>query len=46
LRFLELNGRTWGQRDTDIDAGMVERVGAGAGALEDMTAWIADRAQA
>lgn len=43
ILFLERNGRRWGAADTDRDAGMVERIAAGAVELNEVRAWIDDR---
>jgi death-on-curing protein len=43
-RFLDANGLAWGQPDVETDAGLVERVAAGAASHEDVVAWIHERA--
>jgi death-on-curing protein len=43
ILFLERNGRRWGEPDTERDAGMVERIAAGAVGLDEVRVWISDR---
>lgn len=43
ILFLERNGRRWGEPDTDRDAGMVERIAAGAVELDEVRTWITGR---
>jgi death-on-curing protein len=42
-RFLDANGRAWGPPDVDADAGLVERVAAGAAGHEEVVDWIHER---
>jgi death-on-curing protein len=39
-RFLDANGRTWAEQDTEVDASMVERIAAGEAAHDEIVAWI------
>jgi death-on-curing protein len=43
LRFLDANGLRWGSQDVETDAGMVERVAAGAIPHAEVVDWIAAR---
>lgn len=43
-RFLDANGIAWGPPDSDMDAGIVERVAAGDATHEEVLAWIERRA--
>jgi death-on-curing protein len=42
-RFLDANGLAWGPPDADTDAGLVERVAAGAASHEEVVDWIRER---
>ncbi|MDQ3648292.1 MAG: type II toxin-antitoxin system death-on-curing family toxin [Actinomycetota bacterium] len=44
--FLKRNGLTWGEPDVALDAGLVERVAAGAVELEEIERWIRQRTAA
>lgn len=44
-RFLDANGLAWGDQNVEVDAGMVERVAAGASTREEVVAWIAHRTE-
>jgi death-on-curing protein len=46
IDFLDQNGRTWGEPDVATDAEMVRRVAAGGAELEEIVAWIGQRATA
>lgn len=46
IRFLERNGRRWGDPDTALDAEMVRRVAAGTVERDEVVAWIERRSQA
>ena len=45
VRFLERNGRRWGEPATRIDVEMVRRVAARAVELEEIVAWIERRSE-
>jgi death on curing protein len=45
-RFLQANGLTWADQDTEIDATMVERIAASEATHDAIVAWIRARASA
>lgn len=45
IRFLERNGRRWGEPDLEDDAGNVRRVAAGEAELREIVAWIRRRSE-
>jgi len=45
IRFLERNGRRWGESATSIDVEMVRRIAARTVELEEIAAWIGQRTE-